>query len=87
MSYNYQIERQGLFTEQGQIRFIGIRDRVNQLIKNSGAFRLREAKIGSWEEIACVDRMVELGELVELERNRWGQYRVFTSPEVHVGGE
>lgn len=82
MSYNYQIERPGLFTEQGQVRFIGIRDRVNILMKNSGAFRLREAKIASWEDIACVDRMVELGELVELPRDCWGQYRVFTSPEV-----
>ena len=83
MSYNYQTERSALFTESGQVRFIQVRDRVKELLKVAGAFRLEEAAISSWEEVACVDRMVEMGELVEWPRDCWGQYRVFSTPKVH----
>lgn len=83
MGYDYQKERAGLFTEDGQVRFIGIRDRIRYLIETAGAFRLEEANISDWSDIACVDRMVELGELVEFKRECWGQYRVFTTPKVH----
>ena len=83
MSYDYTKERELLFTENGQRVFIKIRDKILYHLKHSGAFRLQEVNIGSWEEIACVDRMVELGELIEFKRECWGQYRVFTSPQVH----
>lgn len=83
MGYDYQHERAALFTEEGQVQFIKIRDNILNLIKTAGAFRLEEAHICSWDEIACVDRMVELGELVEFKRPCWGQYRVFTTPKVH----
>lgn len=83
MSYEYATERPNLFTEEGQTRFIKVRDKVNLLIKAAGVFRLQEAGIGSWEEMACVDRMVEMGELVEFDRPCWGQYRVFTTPQIH----
>lgn len=82
MGYEYRNEREALFTEAGQRRFIAVRDKVKSMIKTAGAFRLGEAGIYSWEEMACVDRMVELGELVEFKRESWGQYRVFTTPEV-----
>ena len=82
MSYDYQKERPGLFTEFGQLRYVRVRDKVKELLKTAGAFRLQEAGIFSWEEIACIDRMVELGELVEWPRKCWGQYRVFASPQV-----
>lgn len=81
--YEYPRERVNLFTEQGQVRFIGIRDKVLAALKQTGAFRLQELNIGQWEDLACVDRMVELGELIEFPRGCWGQYRVFTSPQVH----
>jgi hypothetical protein len=83
MSYSYERERPGLFTEEGQVRFIKVRDKVKSLLETAGAFRLAETGIASWEDIACIDRMVELGELVELRRECWGQYRVFTTPKVH----
>jgi hypothetical protein len=36
----------------------------------------------SWEQLACVDRMVELGELVEIKQdNPAGQHRIFTRYE------
>jgi hypothetical protein len=81
--YQYSAERPGLFTEEGQVRFIRIRDKVNGLLRSAGAFRLQELGAVSWEEIACVDRMVELGELAEWPRDCWGQYRVFSTPQVH----
>ena len=83
MSYDYATERPFLFTEAGQVRFMRVRDRVRDAIAACGAFRLQELRISGWEDIACVDRMVELGELVELKRECWGQFRVFTTPQVH----
>lgn len=83
MAYEYQAERAELFTEQGQIRFIKIRDKVLAAMRLTGAFRLQELGIANWQDIACIDRMVELGELIELKRECWGQYRVFTTSQVH----
>jgi hypothetical protein len=83
VSYVYDNERAELFTEDGQVRFIKIRDRVKHLIEQAGAFRAQEADCISWEDMACIDRMVELGELVELKRDCWAQFRVFTTPRVH----
>jgi hypothetical protein len=83
VSYSYEKERPGLFTESGQVRFMKIRDRAQLLLKEAGAFRMQELGAQSWEDMACVDRMVELGEIVELKRNCFAQYRVFARPEVH----
>lgn len=84
MSYSYQTEREKLFTDEGQKLFLEIRDRANQLIKRAGCFHAVKAMDGSygdsWTMIACLDRMVELGELREIERNTWGQYRIFEKP-------
>ena len=84
MSYNYTTEREALFTDDGQKMFIEIRDRVKHLLKVAGAFRMDQAIGGtsgsSWEMLACVDRLVELGEIVECTHpNRAaGQNRIFT---------
>lgn len=87
MSYDYQQQRAGLFTEAGQGKFLEIRDKVKALLETAGAFRQSEAFKGvsgdSWENMACLDRLVELGEIVELRRECWAQYRVFTTPQVH----
>ncbi len=85
MSYDdrYADLRADIFTESGQIRFLKIRDKIQAAIISSGAFRLQELGIVAWEDVACVDRMVELGELVEFTRDCWGQFRVFTTPQIH----
>lgn len=88
MAYDYAVERQKIFTDEGQRTFLKIRDRSQHLLKEAGAFRLSEVLHGvsgdSWEHIACLDRLVELGEIIELPRDGcWGQYRVFTSPQTH----
>jgi len=86
MPYDYQIERPWIFTEQGQVMFLEIRDKINKLLGLSGAFTLIKAinntTTGStWSMIACVDRLVEIKELYELTTNGGGQNRVFVKYE------
>ncbi len=87
--YTYAEERPKLFTEQGQIDFLKVRDAAKELLAVAGAFRhdavLHKAGItgDSWFMIACVDRLVELKEIVEIPRDCWTQYKVYASPEVH----
>lgn len=82
--YNYETEKAELFTDDGQRQFLKIRDNVQRLVKEAGVVRMQEAIAGatgsSWTNIACIDRMVEIGELQELKRpNCPGQYRIFTA--------
>lgn len=84
--YNYQTERKYVFTEEGQVQFLRIRDKVKNLLNLSGAVRMDKAIGGetgnSWGMLACVDRLVELKELEELtDKNTagQGQFRVFIS--------
>jgi len=92
--YNYQKEKQNLFSDEGQRLFLKCRDRVKSLLAASGAVRMQEAiqtlSGDSWTMLACLDRMVELGEIREIrEREVLGpyndviegpaQYRVFVA--------
>ena len=83
--YKYEEAKPRIFTEEGQRMFLAIRDNVNALIKKAGAVRMQEAMhagcTGStWDMIACVDRLVELGEIREITNGPvCGQYRVFVS--------
>lgn len=81
--YSYQKEREKLFTDEGQKLFLKIRDNVNQLLRQAGSVRMQEAIGGcsgdTWAMLACVDRMVELGEIFELTQpNTCGQHRIFS---------
>lgn len=81
--YNYQVERPRIFTEEGQRAFIEFRDNVLRIIKESGAIRQEEvnrfARMGdSWGNLALIDRMVELGDLREINYGKCaGQHRIF----------
>lgn len=81
--YKYEEQRQWVFTESGQVQFLAIRDKVGNLLKLAGAVSMERAisgqSGGSWEMMACVDRLVELGEIYELTPTDSvpGQYRVF----------
>jgi len=82
MSYNYQTERPKVFTDDGQRIFLKIRDRANKLLAEAGAFRMNEVtrEVGgdSWMQLACVDRLVELKEIREINYGECpGQYRIF----------
>jgi len=85
MSYSYKTERPFIFTEEGQVQFLAVRDRVQHLIKTAGAFRMDRAiekqSGDSWHLLACVDRLVELKEIHELTppNSCAGQHRVFTN--------
>lgn len=87
MSYCYETQKKELFTDEGQKLFIGIRDRVKELLETAGAFRQQEALSGftgcSWDMIACIDRLVELGEIEEIPRKCWTQFKVYSSKQVH----
>jgi len=83
MLYNYTVEKPRIFTEEGQVIFLKIRDRINEFIKTSGAFRadkvLSNITGTSFQHRACLDRMIELGEIVCLSSDEiWGQYKVYT---------
>jgi len=83
--YKYNEVKWRLFSDEGQRMFLKVRDFVQDALKRTGAVRMQEA-IGaagggdSWTMLACVDRMVELGELREVTTsNVAGQHRVFVS--------
>ncbi len=80
--YNYETERESLFTDRGQRMFLQVRERALKLLKEAGAVRMQEAISGasgsSWTMLACLDRMSELGEIREITRHGVaGQHRVF----------
>lgn len=68
MVYEYDREKQELFTDEGQRKFLKVRDKVFGLLNKSGAFSIDKIiDVGdSWFYIACVDRMAELREIVEV---------------------
>ena len=85
--YEYAIEKKALFTEDGQVKFLEVRDRVKDLLKKAGAFRMDAISVtgNSFLTLACLDRLVELGEIVPL-RDKvscWGQYQVYTTKETN----
>lgn len=68
--YSYYKTKSALFTEEIQSRFLQIRDRAHKLLDTSGAASMSLILAGvdgdNWENMACVDRLVELGELREI---------------------
>ena len=82
--YFYMNERPEIFTEDGQVMFLKIRDNVKNLIKLAGAVSMGNAIQGascgsSWTMMACVDRLVELKEIREITKSGSviGQDRIF----------
>ena len=82
--YNYQEQRANLFTDEGQRMFIKVRDKVEELLNTAGAFMMQKVIWKSphnskdWDTMACVDRMVELREIVEVTPlGSVGQHRIF----------
>lgn len=82
MPYVYEELKKDLFTEQGQVAFIKIRDHVKLMLDKAGAITMGKAMVAggdSWLQLACVDRLVEIGEIREItKRNEVAtQHRVF----------
>lgn len=84
--YDYKEIKPNIFTEEGQVMFLTIRDNVNKLLEKAGAVSMfsafSECTGDSWQMMACVDRLVELGEIKEVPRGEDcpGQYRIFVKP-------
>jgi hypothetical protein len=85
MEYVYGEQKQHVFSEGGQKMFLAIRDNAKALIKRAGAATMEKIIAGQsgdvWQMMACVDRLKELGELLEVrnEQSTAGQHRLFTS--------
>ena len=82
--YDYQEQKKNIFTEEGQVMFLKIRDEAKQLLETAGAFTVGKVisccSGDSWYRVACVDRLFELGEIREITgKNVAGQDRVFVS--------
>ncbi len=80
--YRYEDWKAGIFTEQGQVLFLATRDKVRQLLKQAGAFKHSYGYPDNWtsnfEAAACIDRLVELGEIREVTRDTAWPDRIFT---------
>lgn len=85
MSYSYENERTKLFTEEGQIMLLKIRDEAHRLLAEAGAFQggraWKNVSGDTWMMHACLDRLVELGELRRVTPigSVWGQHEVFVA--------
>lgn len=83
MSYHYEDRKAFIFTDEGQRMFLEIRDYAKNLLAKAGAARCQEiisvARVGSsWDMLACVDRLVELGEIREIpQAGCYAQDRIF----------
>lgn len=68
--YNYEEQREWLFTDEGQRDFLKVRDRAKKLLAEAGAFTMfgacKRMTGDNWHHLACVDRLVELGEIREI---------------------
>lgn len=90
VAYDYAKQKQKIFTEEGQVMFLKIRDAVHDLLKMSGAVRMDKIMGApgltgeTWDMIACVDRLVELGEIREITVDAMGQYRIFTTTKYNT---
>jgi len=73
--YTYEECKKEIFTEDGLVTFLAIRDNVKKLLKKSGAVMMSNAISGSdtsntWTRLACVDHLVALAELREIKQNK-----------------
>lgn len=85
--YSYGAQKEELFTDEGQRAFLRTRDHVRKCLQLSGAVTMGNAmsppgsgiSMGtSWGMMACVDRLVELGEIREINYGECaGQHRIF----------
>ena len=82
--YDYEELKPVIFKEENQEDFLKIRDGIEAVTTLAGCITMGKAiefgKGDLWVRMAVVDRLVELGELIEVERkeeNVAGQHRIF----------
>lgn len=78
--YDYKKEVQWIFTDRGQRQFLSIRDRAALLTKEAGACTInalfRTQSGDSYHILACIDRLVELGDYKYLDNDDTTQNKV-----------
>jgi hypothetical protein len=84
--YRYEDEKPKLLTDEGQRLFLKFRDDAIDVLGIAGAFRFDAISkrshyvMDDWLRLACVDRMIELGELRDVTPpGTVGQHRIFIS--------
>lgn len=91
IEYSYTNHRKKIFTDEGQREFLKVRDRVEQLLEEAGAFMMFSALKGRcgncWDMMAYIDRLVELDEIREISQvgRVAGQHRIFVSTDKENG--
>ena len=78
--YIYSIQKKNILTDEGLEMFLKIRDKKDILLSQSGAVRADKLMCGtgeSWDMMACIDRLVELGEIRQVCDNGAWQDKVF----------
>jgi len=79
--YEYKNFREQIFTEEGQRNFLKVRDHVKKLLAMAGCFTIDKAisvlSGDSWQNMAYVDRLIELGEIHEISKNNMYGVRIF----------
>jgi len=83
MPYSYEDEKGQVFKEENQSLFLLIRAEAHKLIDVAGCAKMLKIISGtsgdSWTMLACVDRLVELNEIIEVYYGHCsGQDRIFT---------
>ncbi len=82
MSYEYLRQRDYVFSEAGIKMFLTIRDRAKELLEEAGAFREQElhncVSGDSWDMLACVDYLVERGEIQRVYNIGARQHNIYT---------
>jgi hypothetical protein len=91
--YRYGELRESLFTDKGQRMLFKAKAFIDHSLTTAGAVRMGNVMpalaIGdSWMMMACVDRLVELGEIKEVLPVEYvrGQDRVFVRNMSSIGG-
>lgn len=79
--YNYELEKKCVFTDVGQRNFIKVRDFAMKAFEQAGAVTagklMEQSHMGeSWQDMAIVDRLIELGEAYVLGEELAWQHRV-----------
>ena len=81
--YDYTKQRSVVFSETGIKLLFKIRDKAQSLLKEAGAFREQEVTLGcsgdSWDMLACVDYLVECGEIVRVSHRGARQHDVYVA--------
>ena len=60
--YKYEEQLPKLLTEEGVLKIIEMRDRINRLMEKSGAVKVDKVLAGdAWESLACIDWLIKYG--------------------------